>query len=74
MSDKALLLSHPRFQRENLIFIINVLLNNDYPLKFIFDTINTRLKYMTYCTKKKTDKKTIVNQKWFHTLIRYLKN
>jgi len=55
--DRALLFSHPRFQRENLIFIINVLLNNDYSLKFIFDTINTRLRYMTYYTQKKTDKK-----------------
>jgi len=65
MVDRALLLSHPRFQRENLLFIINVLINNDYLLKFIFDTINTRLKYMRHYTKKKTNKKTIINQKWF---------
>jgi len=43
MINRALLLSHPRFQQENLHFKINILLNNDliYPLKFIFDTINT---------------------------------
>jgi len=64
MIDRALLLSHPRFQRDNLIFIINVLLNNDYPLRFIFDTINTRLKHMIHHTPNKTDK-TKKNQKWF---------
>jgi len=26
--------------------VIEVLLNNDYPLKFIFNTINTRLKFL----------------------------
>jgi len=62
MVDRALLLSHPRFQCDNLIFIIKVLLNNNYPLKFIFDTINTRLKYMTHYTLNKTDK-TKMNQK-----------
>jgi len=69
MVDRALLLSHARFQRENLIFIINVLLNNDYPLKFIFDTINTRLKYITHCTKKKTDKKNNSEPKMIHNSI-----
>jgi len=64
MVDRALLLSHPRFQQKNLIFIINVLLNNDYPIKFIFDTINTRLRYMTHYTRNKTAN-TQINQKWF---------
>jgi len=64
MVDRALFLSHPRFQRDNLIFIINNLLNNDYPLKFIFNTINTRLKYLTHYTLNKTDK-TKMNHRWF---------
>jgi len=46
MVDRAFLLSHPRFHHDNLRNMINILLNNDYPLKFIFDTINTRLKYL----------------------------
>jgi len=44
--DRAFLLSHPRFHRENLTFIISVLLNNDYPLEMIFNTINSRLNYL----------------------------
>ena len=45
--DKAFLLSDFMFHTKNLTFIINsVLLDNDYPLTFIFDTIkkNQRIK------------------------------
>lgn len=36
-------LSHPKFhQKINLV--METLLNNDYPLNFIFDTINNRLR------------------------------
>jgi len=48
--DKALLLSHPRYHEENLCQVIKILLNNDYPLKFIFEIVQT-LKY--YSTKIK---------------------
>ncbi|KYM96629.1 hypothetical protein ALC62_12676 [Cyphomyrmex costatus] len=34
------------FHYKNFNFIINILLDNDYPLNFIFDTINQRLKYL----------------------------
>jgi len=44
--DRSFFLSHPRFHRESLKYIITLLLENDYPLKFIFNTINTRLKYL----------------------------
>jgi len=37
-------MSHPMFYSKNLELIINLLLNNGYPLKLIFDTINRRLK------------------------------
>jgi len=40
--DRAFLLSHPKFHRKNIIHIIEILLNNGYPLKFIFNTINQR--------------------------------
>ena len=32
------------FIKKNLTFIINILIKNDYLLKFIFDTINDRIK------------------------------
>jgi len=45
--DRVFLLSYPKFHPENLRFVIKVLLNNNYPLlKFIFNTINTRLKFL----------------------------
>ncbi|KYM98813.1 hypothetical protein ALC62_10460, partial [Cyphomyrmex costatus] len=37
--DRVILLSNPKFHFDNLCFIIKVLLENDYPLKFIFDNI-----------------------------------
>jgi len=46
MTNQAFLLSHPRYHKKNLELVINTLLNNDYPLNFIFDTINSRLKYL----------------------------
>jgi len=46
MVDRSFFLSHPKFHHENLKYIITLLLENDYPLKFIFNTINTRIKYL----------------------------
>ena len=42
--DRAFLLSDGMFHIKNLTFIINILLENDYPLDFIFDSINQRIK------------------------------
>ena len=42
--DRAFLLSDFMFHTKNLTFIINILLDNDYPLIFIFDTVNQRIK------------------------------
>jgi len=61
MVDRAILLSDPKFQQENLHFIINVLLNNDYPLNFIFDMVNTRLKSLSNILQQK--KTRTLNQK-----------
>lgn len=44
MVNKVLLLSHPKFHQKNLKRIINILQDNDYPLNFIFDTMNSRFK------------------------------
>jgi len=51
MVDKTILLSHPRFHQKNLTESIKVLLNNDYPLSFIFNTIRSRI---TLHSKKET--------------------
>jgi len=44
--DKMILLSHTKFHEDNLRFIVNTFLENDYPVKFIFDTINFRLRFL----------------------------
>jgi len=43
MVDKTILLSHPHFHQKNLIETVKVLLNNSYPLSFIFNTIRSRI-------------------------------
>ena len=40
MMDRIFLLSHSKYYEETLRFIINSLLENDYPIKFIFNMIN----------------------------------
>ncbi|XP_018338460.1 PREDICTED: uncharacterized protein LOC108746286 [Trachymyrmex septentrionalis] len=42
--DRAFLLSDVKFHTKNLTSIIDILLLNDYPLDFIFDSINHRIK------------------------------
>jgi len=42
--NRELLLSNLFFYKKNLELIIEILLNNDYPLKMIFDHINKRIK------------------------------
>ena len=42
--DRAFSLSDVRFHTKNLTSIIDILLLNDYPLDFIFDSINHRIK------------------------------
>ncbi|KYN18349.1 hypothetical protein ALC57_09345 [Trachymyrmex cornetzi] len=44
--DRAFLLSDYKFHSKNLIFIINTLLDNDYPITFIFETVNQRIKHL----------------------------
>jgi hypothetical protein len=50
--DRTIFLSHPCFHQDKLINIINILLNNGYPLSFIFANIRDRLKYHFYKSKK----------------------
>ncbi|KYM98956.1 hypothetical protein ALC62_10317, partial [Cyphomyrmex costatus] len=61
--DRALLLSHSNFHVKNISFIINILINNDYSLKFIFDidTINKKIKDIVQ-EKFKTNEISINNE------------
>ena len=45
--DRAFLLSHPRFHQDNLSRVINILLENSYPLDLIFQTLHKRIKKLT---------------------------
>jgi len=47
------LLSHPKYHEKNLNFIIEIFMENGYPLDFIIDTISIRLKKLL---NKKTRK------------------
>jgi len=42
--DHAILLSHPSFHQKNIKLCVQLLIDNGYPLKLIFNTINRRLK------------------------------
>jgi len=42
--DRAVLLSHLKFHKKNLELVINILLDNDFPLNMIFNKINIRIK------------------------------
>ena len=65
--NRTFLLS-PKYHRDNFNFIIKIFLNNDYPIKFIFETINLRLRsLLKRKTLKQTDKTNIDNKtiSWF---------
>jgi len=57
--DKAFLLSHPKYHKDN--FIIKTFLNNDYSINFIFVTINLRLRSLL--KRLKQTKKTNIDYK-----------
>jgi len=54
MIDRIMCLSDNQFHKNNIINCIKILLNNSYPLKFIFNTIRTRMKYHLYKQKDQT--------------------
>ena len=51
LTDKVLNLSDPKFQQKNFELIISILLENSYPLEFIFSTINNRIKSHLHSNK-----------------------
>ena len=46
--DRIFNLSHPTFHCKNLKLIIDILLNNSYPLWFVFKTLHERIKSLVY--------------------------
>jgi len=44
LTDRAILLSHPKHHQKNIEMCIGYLLNNGYPLKLIVEQINRRIK------------------------------
>ena len=52
--DRIVLLSNPKFHLDNSCFIIKVLLENNYPLNFIFENINNRLKKIIMASNRKS--------------------
>jgi len=51
--DKTLLLSYLRFHTKNLEEMINILINNCYPLILIFSTIKNRIQHTSATFIKK---------------------
>ncbi|KYN26675.1 hypothetical protein ALC57_03955 [Trachymyrmex cornetzi] len=45
--DRIIFLSHPKFHTKNIENMIDILLNNGYPLEFLFSTINKRIKNLS---------------------------
>ncbi|XP_029679435.1 uncharacterized protein LOC115245313 [Formica exsecta] len=56
--DRVMLLSHPQFHKKNLEISIKILLNNGYPLRFIFNTINRRIRTLINKTTNLTNNNT----------------
>ncbi|KYN08455.1 hypothetical protein ALC62_00564 [Cyphomyrmex costatus] len=68
MVDRIFLLSHPKYHLKNLKHLVSILINNDYPLDFIFNSINYRLE--TLIKKQNVNIKDnsdnlITKQSWF---------
>jgi len=50
--DRAFLLSHTIFYKKNLQLVIELLMDNGYPLDFIFKIVNSRFKTLIYNNRK----------------------
>jgi len=66
--DRAFLLSHPESHQANLELVVRILLENDYPLGFVFETMSSRLKGLINkrTIKQKSNTTEAVDKKlWF---------
>jgi len=70
--DRVILLSHPKFHKDNFNFIINILMDNSYPLNLIFSTIKRRLhcRFLTHGPHNKTESENsqVTNSQPFFTI------
>jgi len=69
--DRTILLSHPTFHKKNLRAVIVTLLNNCFPLPYIFETINRRIRTLANTIDldiKKNDQRLQLNQMNFFTI------
>ncbi|KYM95702.1 hypothetical protein ALC62_13651 [Cyphomyrmex costatus] len=55
LTDRAFLLSDPKYHQKNFDHIINTLIKNNYPTDLIFKTINARLKTLIHKSNKQGD-------------------
>lgn len=69
LTDKAINLSHPKFHKENLKFITEILILNNYPKQFIQRHINNRVSYIksiiNSSSASETDKPTFSSRNIF---------
>lgn len=75
--DKIIRLSHPRFQQKNFEYIIKILLQNGYPISFIFNNINKRINHLlrgTSITTDQNNKQTNDNKKKEFLRIPFINN
>ncbi|KAM0728324.1 hypothetical protein ACS0PU_005106 [Formica fusca] len=56
--DRVFLLSHPRFHQNNFKLIIEILLDNGYPILFIFRVLHERLKHLLHRTSYNSESPT----------------
>ncbi|KYN22420.1 hypothetical protein ALC57_05182 [Trachymyrmex cornetzi] len=68
--DKFFYISHPQFHKKNFEFVVKILLENDYPIDFILDIINERVKTLinklNSCSAKRTNNNLPKERvKWF---------
>jgi len=64
--DRAFLLSHPKFHKKNIEYVIGILLENGYPLDHIFEKVKIRLKTFIYSNSNSDNNKNgsdIINNK-----------
>lgn len=50
LTDKVFKISHPQFHEKNYKIIIKILIENDYPLSFIFKVIDDRIHKLIFST------------------------
>lgn len=72
LMDRAFLLSHPEFHVKNIKLIIGILLENGYPLKLIFNTINNRLSHLINISNNNNSRKPNKDENVSYFTIPYL--